>query len=252
MYELNRFAGGLLGCVFDTIDRIQHMFWRMRDTAHPLHDPELAVRYGDVIGRYYCWMDRILGTVRERHPNVQIIICSDHGFKSYNHSVHLNTWLEQNGYLVRKPDVPSTDCMAELYDWNCTEAYSVGFNSIYLNLKGRERHGCILPEASQRIANELKNALATLGNGKVSAVRTVHSSLCQTGPDLVIGYNAGFRASWQTAVGSISDDLVIEDNLKKWSGDHCCDADLVPGVFFASEKTSIPPNVLEIASKFYV
>ena len=63
----------------------------------------------------------------------------------------------------------------------------------------------------------------------------------QTGhaPDLVIGYAAGFRASWQTALGGVPTPLV-EDNRKNWSGDHCIDPALVPGVLFTSFRLENP------------
>ena len=35
--SLDRFEKGLLYCLFDTPDRVQHMFWRYRDPSHPLH-----------------------------------------------------------------------------------------------------------------------------------------------------------------------------------------------------------------------
>jgi predicted AlkP superfamily phosphohydrolase/phosphomutase len=54
-------------------------------------------------------------------------------------------------------------------------------------------------------------------------------------PDLIIGYNVGYRASWDAAVGK-SSEAVIEDNLKSWSGDHCIDYKLVPGVLFTNRK----------------
>ena len=52
-------------------------------------------------------------------------------------------------------------------------------------------------------------------------------------PDLVIGYNPGYRASWQTSLGGVPSKLV-EVNAKKWSGDHCILPDAVPGVLFTS------------------
>ena len=36
----------------------------------------------------------------------------------------------------------------------------------------------------------------------------------------MIGYNAGYRASWQTSLGGVPATL-IEDNRQLWSGDHC-------------------------------
>ena len=52
-------------------------------------------------------------------------------------------------------------------------------------------------------------------------------------PDLVVGYAAGYRASWQTSLGGVPVTLA-EDNLQPWSGDHCVDPELVPGVLFTS------------------
>ena len=55
------------------------------------------------------------------------------------------------------------------------------------------------------------------------------------GPDLIIGYNRGYRASWEGAVGRVTQEVFI-DNTKAWSGDHCIDPNLVPGVIFANRK----------------
>jgi len=52
-------------------------------------------------------------------------------------------------------------------------------------------------------------------------------------PDLVVGYERGYRASWQTTLGAVPIEL-LEPNRQKWSGDHCIDPALVPGVLFAN------------------
>ena len=54
-------------------------------------------------------------------------------------------------------------------------------------------------------------------------------------PDLIIGYNEGYRTSWDAAVGKVTP-TVISDNPKAWSGDHCVDPVLVPGVLFCSRQ----------------
>ena len=54
-------------------------------------------------------------------------------------------------------------------------------------------------------------------------------------PDLIIGYNEGYRTSWDAAVGKVSAN-VFEDNRKAWSGDHSVDPLLVPGVLFSNRK----------------
>ena len=78
-----------------------------------------------------------------------------------------------------------------------------------------------------------------------------HSELC---PDLYIGFHSGYRASWQTALGAVPEDL-IEDNMKKWSGSHLYDPALIPGILFTNEKIKrddtsiydIAPTVLRLA-----
>jgi predicted AlkP superfamily phosphohydrolase/phosphomutase len=72
-------------------------------------------------------------------------------------------------------------------------------------------------------------------------------------PDLIIGYNVGYRVSWDAANGKCSPE-VFSDNTKAWSGDHCIHPDLVPGVLFSnhplrSERANIvdlAPTVLEL------
>ncbi len=72
-------------------------------------------------------------------------------------------------------------------------------------------------------------------------------------PDLIVGYHIGYRASWDTAVGKVTDN-VFHDNCKAWSGDHCIDRSLVPGVLFCNRKIDdeqprlmdIGPTVLDM------
>ena len=52
-------------------------------------------------------------------------------------------------------------------------------------------------------------------------------------PDIVIGYSAGYRSSWDAALGKVGGSIFI-DNSKAWSGDHCVDPALVPGVVFCN------------------
>ena len=66
-------------------------------------------------------------------------------------------------------------------------------------------------------------------------------------PDLLIGYNDGYRTSWDCATGVVSGP-VFEDNVKAWSGDHCVDPRLVPGVFFCNQAIDDDdPALIDIA-----
>ena len=54
-------------------------------------------------------------------------------------------------------------------------------------------------------------------------------------PDMIIGWNKGYRASWQTVIGEIST-AIFEDNDDKWSGEHCIDPAHVPATFLINKK----------------
>jgi len=66
-------------------------------------------------------------------------------------------------------------------------------------------------------------------------------------PDLLIGYNIGYRASWETAIGQVTD-KIFHENTKAWSGDHCIDPTLVPGVLFCNRRIETEkPRLMDIA-----
>ncbi len=245
-FELGRFDEGLLACVFDTSDRIQHMFWRLFDPAHPLYDPKAAKRLGPIVEDHYRRMDAVVGrAVAAADDDTALLVCSDHGFASYTRTVHLNTWLAEEGFLSLKDRDP--DDAGELFrhvDWAGTRAYAMGFGSIYLNLAEREKHGQVRPgEEAQTLARELASRLAGLTDETgAAAVNRVYfrDEICEgplaaDAPDLVVGWRPPFRVSWTTAIGGVGPG-VFEDNNQKWSGDHCVDAALVPGSLFSNRR----------------
>jgi predicted AlkP superfamily phosphohydrolase/phosphomutase len=66
-------------------------------------------------------------------------------------------------------------------------------------------------------------------------------------PDLVVGYNEGYRVSWDSVTGKVND-ILFEDNIKAWSGDHCIDPRIVPGIFFCNRKINTEsPAIIDIA-----
>jgi predicted AlkP superfamily phosphohydrolase/phosphomutase len=78
--------------------------------------------------------------------------------------------------------------------------------------------------------------------------RTVYSgALLEESPDLIVGFNEGYRMSWQTAIGG-SPPEIFQDNLKKWTGDHIVDPSIVPGILFANFRlNSNSPGLEDIA-----
>src|SRR5437773_12291487 len=114
---------------------------------------------------------------------------------------------------------------------------------MFLSLKGREREGIVAPGAE---AAALKAEIVEKLNGLrdiecddvgISEVfdtaRLYEGPYLDNAPDLLIGYNAGYRNSWDCATGVVAGP-VFEDNVKPWSGDHSVDPRLVPGVFFCN------------------
>jgi predicted AlkP superfamily phosphohydrolase/phosphomutase len=241
--ELERFTEGLFFVVFDTPDRVQHMFWRFRDAEHPYFDRDLAPELAGQIEQHYRRYDPLLARILDAvDENTLLIVLSDHGFNTFRRAFHVNTWLWENGLLAlknsRKPDEELGEGFAAV-DWPRTYAYAVGLGGIYLNFKGREREG-ILEEGSEaeRVRRAIQKGLAGIPDpatervaiNSVSRREEIYSgAYAADSPDLVVNYAPAFRVSWQTALGGMPRSL-FEDNRRRWSGDHIIDPELVPGI----------------------
>jgi predicted AlkP superfamily phosphohydrolase/phosphomutase len=252
---LRRMPRGLSVCVFDASDRIQHMFKRHDNPAHPANVGRDTTRHAGVIDDMYARMDDLVGRVAaEIRKDEVLLVLSDHGFCEFRRGVNLNVWLRENGYLTLKDDVPAGDYLAAV-DWSKTRAYSFGLSGIYLNRAGREARG-IVP-AGDAAALEAEIASKLVGLRDVDGARVVRRApssrqayqgpYAGNGPDLIVSYEAGYRASWDNAVGR-TDGPVLHDNARYWSGDHCVDPEIVPGVFFSNVRwTDDPRSILDLA-----
>ncbi|MBD8526482.1 alkaline phosphatase family protein [Pseudomarimonas arenosa] len=229
--------------VFVQTDRVSHMFWRGLDTTHPLHSESSALARG-AIPWIYQEADRVLGQVRKQlKPNDELVVLSDHGFAPFRRAAHLNRWLIENGWLALQPGANESQPLFAQVDWSRSRAYALGLNGLFLNLQQREAQGIVAVDQRDALLSELRSALAEWRDTDGTAVvrRSFLGSELYPGPesahapDLVIGYSSGYRASWQTSLGAAPAAL-IEDNQQAWSGDHCIDPELVPGVLFTSFK----------------
>lgn len=267
-FELDRFREGLLYCLFDTPDRIQHMFWRFREPDHPANavarargaDPAAEAGYARVIEEHYRRCDRVVGTVlAQADDDTLVVVLSDHGFTSFRRGVHLNSWLHANGFLhLRGGTEPGEEAGEFLrhVDWSRTRAYALGIGGIYLNLAGREGHGIVPPVEAASVAADIAAGLTGLADPAtgVTAVRSVAgrdalwSGPCLAqAPDLMVNFAAGYRASWTTALGGVPGELV-EDNTRRWSGDHIVDPALVPGILLMNRAfDDRDPRLLDLA-----
>jgi predicted AlkP superfamily phosphohydrolase/phosphomutase len=188
----------------------------------------------------YRRMDAVVGETRARADrHTALIVLSDHGFKNFRRGVNLNGWLVEQGLLrVRKDTAPGEYLSA--IDWEQTQAYALGLSGIYINLAGRERGGIVSAADAPALKRRIIDGLCALRDGDTPVIRRVVDVAAEWkgpyrngGPDLLPGYENGYRVSWDCAKGAVRDEL-FEDNVKCWSGDHCVDSEIVPGVLFTN------------------
>ncbi|MGZ4730652.1 MAG: alkaline phosphatase family protein, partial [Terriglobales bacterium] len=262
--EFPKFHSGVFFFYFSSLDLNSHMFWRLIDPQHPEYDAALAAQYGSALPEFYQQIDQVLGKVLQRMDSrTTLLVLSDHGFAPYNRSFNLNTWLLNNGYITLKSEPISDQNEAfATVDWSRTRAYGLGLNGLYLNLKGRERQGIVEPgAAADSLLKEIKEKLLALRdpqNNQEAITRVDRASevyqgpYAQQGPDLLVGYNRGYRAGWQTILGNFPAD-VFENNTNPWSGDHCMDYTLVPGVLLSNRAIDASsPALTDIAPTIFV
>ncbi len=203
-------------------------------------------------------MDRLVGRVLERLDAERdvLIVMSDHGFKPFRRGVDLNAWLARNGYLKLKQDRGEPK-NGRAIDYANSRAYAMGLAGIYVNQRGREAHGLVAPGAeTESLKRELIDKLTGLKDEQRGAVaiKTVfdrsavyRGPYAGDAPDLIVGYNVGYRVCWEGALGRVTD-KVFSDNTRAWSADHCIEPALVPGVFFCNRKIDRnDPSIVDIA-----
>ena len=239
-----QFKGGFLFYYVGHVDQVSHVMWRATDPGHPAYDRGRDERYRHVIEDLYVDLDRMVGeTLAAKPRDAMLVVMSDHGFASWRRSFHLNSWLEQNGYLTRTKGSGRTSTLLADVDWARTRAYGLGLNALYLNVKGRERYGVVAADARPALVDEIASRLLRVvdpRSGQPAITKVYQRDTLWPGvqrperaPDLVIGYAKGTRVSNQSAIGEIPADVFI-DNVDAWSGDHCMDHEAVPGVLLAS------------------
>lgn len=226
-HSLDSFDEGLLACVFDSLDRVQHMFFKGRE---------------DIIENWYIRLDQMIGRIMERasrKKKTRILIVSDHGFGQFDYKVHLNKWLIEHGYL--KTTNPASADLRSV-DWSQTQAYALGLNSLYLNVVDREGKGIVSEGDATNTLAKLKNDLLQWKgpNGEMvvqSALirqEVFEGPLSTYGPDIFVGYRPPYRGSAETGLGQWRSEA-IGKNSEHWEADHCFDSRAVPGVLFSNE-----------------
>jgi predicted AlkP superfamily phosphohydrolase/phosphomutase len=260
-YELGRFDEGLLFYYFSNADQRQHMFWRLVDPGHPAYDAKLAARYGDVIARTYGEMDRALdAALKKADKDTVVLVLSDHGFNAFRRGFNLNTWLLEQGYhRLKRPWKQEESAYFDNTDWSKTRAYGMGLNSLFINERGREGEGIVASGADKdNLVHEIAARLEALTDpltGEHPVLRAFVAKETYRGtaamghaPDIVLGFNRGYRISWQSPLGGMPKE-VLENNTQKWSGDHMSAPDVLPGIAFTNRRfTAEAPAIHDLTA----
>jgi predicted AlkP superfamily phosphohydrolase/phosphomutase len=241
---MDDFEEGLLFFYVSTVDQSCHALWRNYDDKHPAHSDDLE--FEDRFQELYVEMDSMLAVVQKRLPkDAVLIVMSDHGFAPYYKKFHLNTWLYENGYLnlIRPEEIGQHPLLGNVF-WRRTKAYAIGINSLYINMLGRESRGIVRKgEQYDQLLDEITEKLLAVRDpetGEQVITRVYkgkdiyHGVYAKDGPDMVIGYNRGYRGSDESALGTLTAE-VLTPNMGTWTGSHLMDHTLVPGIIVSNK-----------------
>lgn len=247
-YALENFEKGLLFFYFSSVDQGSHMLWNTMDPMHPAYVADHPLR--DAIPTLYRQMDEALGRILESvDDETTVIVMSDHGFSPFYWEVNLNSWLLREGY-VRLKDPTRRDGFPLFtnVDWSRTQAYALGLNGLYVNLRGRERQGIVSQGRDyERLLDRLERSLLGMTDPRndqkpvgfvLRTGRDYEGADLEKAPDMIVGYSSGYRSSWKSPLGEFPREMFL-DNLDPWSGDHSIDFHEVPGVLVTNRKISL-------------
>ncbi len=142
-----------MGVIMET-DRLHHFFFRQMEGGHPVYAPAFF--------KIYRQIDRFLGKVARRLGNKDgLVLLSDHGFCSIRKEVFYNHWLARQGWLKLSNSAQGPTRLTDLHP--ASVAYSLDPGRIFINLKGREKDGRVLPGSEyESVRREIIQAAESL------------------------------------------------------------------------------------------
>ncbi len=187
-------------------DRIGHYLWdAYRNKRNQYH--------GDFID-YFSKVDTAIHEITKELPeDTALMMLSDHGMTTSGTAFNLNTFLQEEGYLM-VDDKPEINYNAVRKP---TKAFAAETNKIYLNLENRFPRGSVKPSDRIGLEDEIKDLLASVRLGGRSVVKRIYTKeeifdgpYSSLGPDLVVLPEDGF--SFKT--GLFSKQLTSVDRLQ--------------------------------------
>jgi predicted AlkP superfamily phosphohydrolase/phosphomutase len=204
----------LTAIVFDGVDKIQHLCWRLIDptlslqrrTAWERNVYDLCLTYFRLLDNYIAEIVTLAG------PEAHIFIASDHGFGPSTEIFYINVWLERHGYLhwADKAEHDTRESLTvdrlknhiALIDWSRTKAYAVtpSSNGIFIRVAKEPNQTGVAPEEYDSFRRHLMEELATFinpitGQPVVTRIQTREEaypgSLMHLAPDLLLTLEDG-------------------------------------------------------------
>ena len=172
----------LTAVMFDGVDKLQHLCWRFIDPACRPAEPNAWEREMiERCERYFRSLDGLIGAiVQAAGPEATIVFASDHGFGPTRDVFHVNSWLEQNGYLFwadgqdagerEATDVGFAEMTRHVHalDWSRTVAYAATPSSQGIHLVDRT------PGSEDPLPGEVRAKLTEEIAAKLREVRRPH------------------------------------------------------------------------------
>jgi predicted AlkP superfamily phosphohydrolase/phosphomutase len=212
----------LVFAVLETPDRLQHAYYRYLVPDQSESRRRAATTIRRAVSEAFAALDRVVGLLDDyAGPDGVALLCSDHGFTSWNGYVNGNAVLEEAGLLslrasgraLRSVGAGRVARMASrvvpkkagyrlrrrtsgLVDWGTTLAYTnrLGNQGFSVNLSGREPDGNVPVEDSDEVLDRLRSALEAVrtpdGDAVVAALHRredlYRGTASEDAPDLLL------------------------------------------------------------------
>ena len=248
--------------VFDTTDRVQHMFYRYLDPTHPANagkDTE-RVRRRDP--------DGLRAHGRAARPRLRATLgATGHGVHGDQRPrLHQLPPRREPEHLAAGQRLPGAEGRRtttsgdwfEHVDWTRTRAFTLGLTGLFINRKGREtqrhrRRGRRVParwsrrsRRSSRRWSIRRRALRCIRKVRATAITSTGPTGCDA-PDLLIGYEGGYRNSWDCATGAVTASTSSPTTPRAGPAITASTRDIVPGVFFCNRRIATErPRLIDI------
>jgi predicted AlkP superfamily phosphohydrolase/phosphomutase len=255
LYLLANKEWDLFQANFVTMDRIPHYLWR--SFWEDDEDSPLFKRILD----HYAHVDSIIGSIDSQvKGKAMLIICSDHGFGSYDGNFYPLVWLKQKGYyaeigheftpgLMVKRILKTLGLSKKLLRilersqrtvakkliyvgtsnvyWRKTKAYVYGSSGVRINLKGRDQFGIVKPgKEFEDLREEIRQGLLAIedenGDKIISTVQSLEDLYGSPGPDEApdLIFQLNDKNHY-TAYSAVTDSQVYLEKGYPWrQGDH--------------------------------